>query len=37
MFFRASLIDPFANMQSRMDEMEASGGQRLMGSSESLW
>lgn len=35
-YLGASLIDPFANMQNRMDEMEASGGQRLIGSSDSL-
>lgn len=35
-YLGASLIDPFANMQNRMEEIEASGGQRLMGSTDSL-
>lgn len=35
-YLGASLIDPFANMQNRIDEIEANGGQRLMGSADSL-
>ena len=30
------MIDPFTNMQNRMDEIEANGGQRLIESTDTL-